>query len=80
MTRISSGGAPAGKRFRYIASQCPLVKSRNIPELQHVAMTRRVGELGPQPVLLKMLLPRHALHAILSIQDVVRSTVGIEDG
>jgi len=25
---------------------CPLVKSRNIAELQHVAMTRRVGELG----------------------------------
>src|ERR1700675_1183216 len=44
--RISRGGAPAGKRFRYIVSQCPLVKSRNIPELQHVAMTRRVGESG----------------------------------
>src|SRR5258706_6051673 len=46
MTRISSGGAPVGKRFRNIDSQCPLVKSRNIAELQHVAMTRRVGESG----------------------------------
>ena len=27
-------------------NQCPLVKSRNIAELQHLAMTRRVGELG----------------------------------
>src|ERR1700722_3692443 len=46
MSRISSGGAPVGKRFRYIDSQCPLVKSRNIAELQHVATTRRVGESG----------------------------------
>ena len=27
-------------------NQCPLVKSRNIAELQHLAMTRRVGESG----------------------------------
>jgi hypothetical protein len=27
-------------------NQCPLVKSRNIAELQHLAMTRRVGELA----------------------------------
>jgi hypothetical protein len=46
MTRISSCGAPVGKRFRNIDSQCPLVKSRNIAELQHVATTRRVGESG----------------------------------
>src|SRR5258706_14318353 len=46
MGRISSGGAPVGKRFRYIDSQCPLVTSRNIAELQHVATTRRVGESG----------------------------------
>src|SRR6516164_11665262 len=46
MTRISSGGAPVGKRFRNIDNQCPLVKSRNIAELQHLAMTRRVGESG----------------------------------
>jgi hypothetical protein len=32
-----------------------------------------------EPVLFKMLLPRHTLHSILSIQDVVCSTVGIED-
>jgi hypothetical protein len=31
-------------------------------------------------VLFEKLLPRHASHAILSVQDVVRSTVGIEDG
>src|SRR6266704_2795823 len=46
ITRISSGGAPVGKRFRNIDNQCPLVKSRNIAELQHLAMTRRVGESG----------------------------------
>src|ERR1700729_745356 len=46
MSRISIGGAPVGKRFRYIDSQCPLVKSRNIAELQHVATTRRVGDSG----------------------------------
>ncbi len=33
-----------------------------------------------EPVLFKILLPRHTLHSILSIQDVVCSTVGIEDG
>ena len=33
-----------------------------------------------EPVLFKIFLPRHALHPILSIHDVVRSTVGIEDG
>ena len=33
-------------------NQCPLVKSRNIAELQHLAMTRRVGESG-------FLLARH---------------------
>src|ERR1700745_3610197 len=44
ITRISSGGAPVGKRFRNIDNQCPLVKSRNIAELQHLAMPRRVGE------------------------------------
>ena len=33
-----------------------------------------------EPVLLKILLPRHTVHSILSIQDVVRSTVGIEHG
>ena len=31
-------------------------------------------------MLFKILLPRHTLHSILSIQDVVCSTVGIEDG
>src|ERR1700681_5007753 len=46
MTRISSGGAPVGTRLRYIDSQCPWVRSRNIAELQHVAITRRVGESG----------------------------------
>src|ERR1700755_1558072 len=46
MTRISGGGASAGKRFRYIVNQCPPVKSRNIAELQHVATTRRVGGSG----------------------------------
>src|SRR5215472_3468503 len=29
-----------------IDNQCPLVKSRNIAELQQLAMTRRVGESG----------------------------------
>jgi len=33
-----------------------------------------------EPVLSQMLLPRHTLHAILSIEDVVCSSVGIEDG
>ena len=33
-----------------------------------------------EPVLFKILLPGHTLHPILSIHDVVRSTVGIEDG
>src|SRR6202023_2941858 len=33
-----------------------------------------------EPVLFKILLPRHTLHPILSIQDVVCSTVGIEAG
>jgi hypothetical protein len=33
-----------------------------------------------EPVLFKMLLPRHTLHAILSKQDVVCSTIGIEHG
>jgi hypothetical protein len=33
-----------------------------------------------EPVLFEMLPPRHTLHPILSIQDVVRSTVGIEHG
>jgi hypothetical protein len=33
-----------------------------------------------EPVLFKQLLPRHTLHAILSNQDIVGSTVGIEDG
>src|ERR1700723_3536999 len=46
ISRISSGGALSGRRFRYIDSQCPLVTSRNIAELQHVATTRRVGESG----------------------------------
>jgi hypothetical protein len=32
-----------------------------------------------EPVLFKILLPRHTLHSILSIQDVVCCTVGIED-
>ena len=31
-------------------------------------------------MLFKMLVPRHALHAILSIQDHARSAVGIEHG
>ena len=31
-------------------------------------------------MLFQMHLPRHASHAILSIQDVIRSTIGIEDG
>src|SRR5258708_31814666 len=33
-----------------------------------------------EPVLFKILLPRHTLHSILSKQDVVRSAVGIEHG
>src|SRR5258708_2439536 len=33
-----------------------------------------------EPVLFKILVPRHTLHSILSIQDVVCSTVGIEHG
>ena len=33
-----------------------------------------------EPVLFKITLPRHTLHSILSIQDVVCSTVGIEHG
>jgi hypothetical protein len=33
-----------------------------------------------EPVLFKKLLPGHTLHAILSNQDIVGSTVGIEDG
>jgi hypothetical protein len=36
--------------------------------------------VGLEPVLFEILLPRHTLHAILSIQDIVCSTVGIEDG
>jgi hypothetical protein len=36
--------------------------------------------IRPEPVLFKMLPPRHTLHSILSIQDVVCSTVGIEHG
>src|SRR6516162_1687183 len=80
ITRISSGGAPVGKRFRNIDNQCPLVKSRNIAELQHLAMTRREGGFGLEPMLFKILLPHHALHSILSIQDQARSAVGIERG
>jgi len=33
-----------------------------------------------EPVLPQILLPRHTLHAILSVEDVVCSSVGIEDG
>jgi hypothetical protein len=33
-----------------------------------------------EPALFEIFLPRHTLHSILSIQDVVCSTVGIEDG
>jgi hypothetical protein len=33
-----------------------------------------------EPVFFKILLPRHTSHSILSIQDVVSSTVGIENG
>ncbi len=33
-----------------------------------------------EPVLFKILLPRHTMHSILSIQDVVRSAVRIEHG
>jgi hypothetical protein len=38
------------KRFRNIDNQCPLVKSRNIAELQHLAMTRgdADGEQSPK--------------------------------
>src|SRR5216683_1197848 len=36
--------------------------------------------IGLEPVLFKILVPRHTLHAILSKQDVVCSTVGIEHG
>ena len=32
-----------------------------------------------EPMLLKIFLPRRTLHAILAIEDVVRSAVGIED-
>src|ERR1051326_3620637 len=46
LIRISGGGAPAENRLPYTANQCPLVKSRNIPELQQVARTRRVGDSG----------------------------------
>ena len=33
--------------------------------------------IRPEPVLFKMLVPYHTLHSILSIQEVVCSTVGI---
>ena len=36
--------------------------------------------IGLEPVLFKISLPRHTMHSILSIQDVVRSTVRIENG
>ena len=36
--------------------------------------------IGLEPMLFKILLPRHALHAILSIEDKACSTVGIEHG
>ena len=35
--------------------------------------------IRPEPMFFKILLPRHTLHSILSIQDEVCSTVGIED-
>src|SRR5215470_4645785 len=38
------------------------------------------GGIGLEPMLFKILLPRHALHAILSIEDQACSTVGIEHG
>lgn len=38
------------------------------------------GRPGLEPVFFEMLLPRHAVHPILSIQDVVRPTVGSEHG
>ena len=36
--------------------------------------------IGLEPMLFKILLPHHALHSILSIQDKACSTVGIEHG
>jgi hypothetical protein len=36
--------------------------------------------LGLEPVLIEMLVSGHALHAILSIQEAVRSAAGIEHG
>jgi hypothetical protein len=36
--------------------------------------------IRPEPVLFKMFLPHHTSHSILSIQDVVCSTIGIEHG
>jgi hypothetical protein len=33
-----------------------------------------------EPVFFKILLPRHTLHSILSIQDIVCSAIGIEHG
>src|SRR4029077_17369779 len=38
------------------------------------------GGIGLEPMLFKILLPHHALHSILSIQDQACSTVGIEHG
>jgi hypothetical protein len=38
------------------------------------------GGIGPEPMLFKILMPHHALHSILSIQDQACSTVGIEHG
>jgi hypothetical protein len=54
-----------------VEEQCRIATCGNDPPGRRIRL---------EPVLFKILLPRHTLHSILSIQNVVCSTVGIEHG